>query len=366
MTLRHPFVFSAGLMSTAGLVLAACAPSAPGAQEDVEGTTTLVVAPSSEMSAAWAQFAVAQEQGFFADNGISVELQWPGGSSDVLQQMATGRVQIGAPTPEAVLAAEAKGQDVEMIYNWTRAPVQWLAVDKGSAITSFKDLEGKKVGVANLASGAKLLCEAAVRDAGGDPSKIDFVATGTGVAANDALKQGRVDALMLWDTEYTKMEQAGSQLQYLKSEAYGDLFSTTFAAQAEWVRSNPELVKGFGKAWAEATVWATENPEAAVEMMWKRYPQTKISDDPKLLDKHVELFEGRNVSAMTGDPIESKTLGQYPPKSIDTWLDFARQAKITSSPLKADALYTNDFVEAYNDFDEQAVKKSASEYTSDE
>ncbi|KRE39060.1 hypothetical protein ASG73_01475 [Janibacter sp. Soil728] len=249
-----------------------------------------------------------------------------------------------------------------MVYNWTRAPVQWLAVNKSGSIKSFKDLEGKKVGVANLASGAKLLCEAAVSEAGGDPSKIDFVATGTGIAANDALKQKRVDALMLWDTEYTKMEQAGSHLRYIKSEAYEDLFSTTFTAQAEWVKTNPELVKGFGKAWAEATVWATENPEAAVKLMWKRYPQTKISDDPKLLEKHVEIFEGRNVSAMTGDPVKSQTLGKYPTDSIDTWLEFARDSKITTTPLKADGLYTNDFVDAYNDFDPEAVRKSASEF----
>ncbi|MDC5698839.1 ABC transporter substrate-binding protein [Intrasporangium calvum] len=342
--------------------LAACAPAMPGSDAAPDGTTKVVVAPSSEMSAAWVQFAVAEDQGFFAENGIDVEVQWPGGSADVLQQLATGRVHVGAPTPEAVLAARSKGQDVQMIYNWSRSPVQWLAVTPESGIKSFADLRDKKVGVANLASGAKLLAEAAARDEGIEPSAINFIATGTGVAALDALQQKRVDALMLWDTEYTKMEQAGGKLRYIKPDSYSTLFSTTFVGQADWVSKNPKLVEAFGKAWAQATVWATKNPEGAVNLLWKHYPQTKTSDSPDLLTKQVQLFEGRNESALSGDPIARKTLGEYPADGVAKWADFALKAQITPNKVDSDRMYTNQFVQAFNDFDAKAVEDRAAAF----
>ncbi|MBO3087137.1 ABC transporter substrate-binding protein [Cellulomonas dongxiuzhuiae] len=349
--------------------LAACAPTPPSApnagsssgSED-KALTRIVVAPSSEMSAAWAAFAVAQDQGYFAEEGIEIELQWPGGSADLLQAMATGRVQIGGPTPEAVLAAAANGQDIKMTYNWSREAVQSLAVPADGEITSFADLKGGTIGVANFASGAKLMADAALRDAGVGADEVTFIAVGTGAAALDALTRGEVDALMIWDTEYTKMEQYGATLRYIMPEEYSRLFSTGFAAAADYIEENPDIVAGFGRAWAKGTVWATANPEGAVELLWEYYPQTKTDSSDTFLQEQVAIFEGRNAKAMSGDPVENGILGEFPPDALTAWVDFAVEYGVIPSPLDPASVYTNDFVEDYNDFDVAEVQAAAKSF----
>lgn len=346
------------------MALTACAPAMPGQDSDgkEDGLMSLTVAPSSPMAPHWVQFAVAEDLGYFKDNGLDVTLQFPGGSADVLQGVATNRIDIGAPTPEGVLAAISKGQPVKMFYNWSRASVQSLAVKTDSPIRDFGDLRGKIIGVSTLASGAKLVAEAALRDAGIRPTEVTFVAVGTGTAAMDALNTGEVDALMLWDTEYTMMEQNGTALRTTLPDNYKQLFSTTFAANDTMISGHPEALEGFGRAWTQATVWATANPEAAIQIMWKLYPETKTSDSPTLLQDQVDVFRARNIKALDGDPAESKTFGSYPDAGVKAWTEFAYTAGITSIILQPADTYTNDFVTAFNDFDIDAVRQNALQY----
>ena len=339
------------------LFMAACAPAAPGTGSGDGSATKLIVAPSSAMSPSWAAFAVAEKLGYFKQEDIQVELQFPGGSSDVMQAVATNSVQIGGPTPEAVLAAVDKGQSVKMFYNWSREAVQSLAVLEESNIHSFADLGGKTIGVAAISSGAKLIAEAALRDAGVDPAKVTFIATGAGVAAADALKKGAVDALMLWDTEYAMMTQSGMKLRTMMPERFAQLFSTGFTASDKFIESNPKALEGFGRAWSKATVWATENPEAAVKMTWELYPQTKTADTDEFLQQQVQIFKARNEKALAGDPIGSKHMGSFDEGSVGTWASFAAEYGITTKKLNSDDLYTNKFVEPFNDFDVDAVRK---------
>lgn len=362
MFIRRKAAVAAALASFS-LAVAACAPDDPSQNSDADpDATKIVVAPSSDLGPSWVAFAVAEEQGYFAAEGIDVEVQYIGGSSDVLSALSTNNVQIGAPTPEAVFPAREKDQDVIMIYNFTRGPVQYLAVKPDSGIKSFADLEGKTIGTSTLESGAKLLSDAMLREEGVNLDDVDYIATGTGVAAMEALDQDRVDALMLWDTEFTKMEQVGMDLEYIKPEPFAELFSTTFVAQEDWVNNNPEAVKGFGKAWAMGTVWADENPEAAIEMLWKHYPQTKTSSDPGLLQEHVEIFQSRHEAAMFGDPIENKIMGEYPEEGVEKWIEFATDYGIASGEHNPEDLYTNKYVEYYNDFDVDEVRESAANY----
>ena len=358
---RRSFFVLPAAIATAGLVVG-CAPDAPGSSSGDSSLTKLRIAPSSAMAAHWAQFAVAAEQGYFKENGIQVELMFAGGSSDVLQALATNNVEAGGPTPEAVLSALANGQSVRMFYNWSREAVQSLAVLDSSPVQDFGAMKGKKIGVQTLSSGAKLLAEAALRDADVTPDQVTFIAVGVGVAAVDALNRGAVDALMLWDTEYVMMEQTGTKLRTIMPDRYAQLFSTGFAATDDLIKSKPDALKGFGKAWSQATVWASENPEAAIKTMWKLYPQTKTSQAPELLTRQVAIFEARNEKALAGDPITAGTMGSFPEKAAAAWCDFAFEYGITKTKVNPDDFYTNEFVEAFNDFDALDIRRKAAAY----
>lgn len=371
---KRSLKFAAAAASVA-LLMAACAPDMPDSSSDGNAApanngstaggqapaevTNLIVAPSSPMGPHWAAFAVAEEQGYFAENGVDVELQFPGGSADVLQAVATDRVHIGVPSPEAVWAAVDNGQTAKMYYNWSREAVQALAVLEDSDFQSFADLKGANIGVAAISSGAKLIAESALRDEGIDPTEVTFIATGTGVAAADALSRGQVDALMLWDTEFVLMEQSGLKLRTFLPDDLAQLFSTGFATSQENIDSMPEALGGFGRAWSQATVWATENPEGAIEALWKHYPQTKTADGEDFLQQQVEIFEARNQKAMYGDPMDNMDFGVFPEAGVTKWMEFAAEYGMTTKKLEITDVYTNEFAEAFNDFDVEEIREAA-------
>ena len=334
--------------------------SSSSATEGGSGTTTVRLALSSPNSSSWDALAVGIHEGLFAKEGIKIELQVPGGSANVMQSMAAGRTDIGAPTPETAMAAIDKGQDAKLVYEWTRGPVNSIAVQADSPIKDFQGLEGKKVGVQTLASGAAVQVQSVMADLGMPKDSVKLVAVDTGASAWDALRRGRVDALALWDTEYAGMELQGADLRLIQPSQLEPLFSTTFVATGDFIKKHPDLMGAFGKVWAESTVWANANPDAAIRDMWAEYPETKTSGDgASLLEQQKKVWEARNEVVLKGDPETNKTWGKYDESSIQNWLDFLKSAGTVSDKLTADQVYTNQFADQYNDFDPAQIRALA-------
>lgn len=344
---------SAGL----ALSLAACGGDDPTPAAD--GLQTLTIGLTSAMDASWAPLAAGQAQGFFEAEGIAIETINPGAGGVVLQLMASDQIDIGAVTPDSVIAANFHGQRVQMIYNWLRGDTRWLAVNADSDINSYRDLVGKKVGVSTMGGGAMRATEAGMELEGISRTDAEFIVVGTGAAAYDALSRGRVDALSLWDTEYAGMENLGAKLKFVKNQELGRLFGTTFAAEPDWIEANKDLVEGFGRAFSKSVVWATENPEGAIESMWEIYPETKTSDGADFLAGQANVFKARNSLALIGDPAANKNWGAYTPEDVQVWIDFAVESAIIEEPIDAEGIYTNEFVEAYSDFDVAEVTATA-------
>src|SRR5690606_36354085 len=162
-------------------------------------------------------------------------------------------------------------------YNWNVRPVAKFGLLPDSPIQRVADFAGRTIGVQDLSSGPTQLATASLRQAGLDPDNdVTFVAVGTGSSALVALPRGRADALMLYDSLYAAIETSAEvELRYLAAEGIEDLFATTIVAPREFVEENPDIVAGFGRAWAKADVWAQTNPEAAIQIMWQLYPNSK-------------------------------------------------------------------------------------------
>ena len=90
-----------------------------------------------------APFYVAQGKGFFAENGLDVDMQRGYGSSDTVKRVAAGAFEIGFGDTGAVILSRAEGLKVKlfaMIY--VHAPYT-LIVRDDAEIKTPKDLVGK-------------------------------------------------------------------------------------------------------------------------------------------------------------------------------------------------------------------------------
>ncbi|WP_285025236.1 ABC transporter substrate-binding protein [Plantibacter sp. ME-Dv--P-122b] len=347
----------------AGLVLTGCTPAADGS----ESLTTIRFGLPTQMGANNSPMAVAQRLGYFAEEGLQVEIVHTKDATSIVQGIDSGSLEIGSTPPEPILQAKAQGNgdDLVLMYNYIRQQTGSIAVLADGPITSLSDFEGATIGQASLGTSNMLLSNGILHTEGLE-ADTDFsnLAVGTGAAARQALENGQVDALSLWDTEYAAMEATGVELRYFTTPEVESLFSTSYFTTRDYLDEHAEEAAGFGRAMAKATLFTSENPEAALTIMYEDYPETRIAgtDEADQLASDVVALERRIELLLAGDPVGTASFGAYAPEAARAWVDFALEAGIIDAPIDPDDLYTDELVERINEFDTAAVIDAATEW----
>ena len=89
----------------------------------------------------------AQEKGYFAEQGLDVDIQSPAGVNDAMSMVAAGKADIGLYYQQDVIQARAEQNvPIKSIGAVVQGPLNIVLSLKDKNITSPKDLEGKTVG----------------------------------------------------------------------------------------------------------------------------------------------------------------------------------------------------------------------------
>jgi NitT/TauT family transport system substrate-binding protein len=321
--------------------------------------------PVATINSSYCMYPTAIRMGYFAAEGLNVRIQPIPGSTSVVQTVMSGRLQIGGATPEPVLKAIQDGGDLVMVYDYVRAPTGPIAVLADGPIKSLADLRGKKLGAQSLASGNILLANAILSKLNIDPkTEITYLSVGVGAQAYQALKNGYIDGLVFFDSLYAQLEGLGAKLRYFYGPGQDRLFSTQLVVKRSAVEKDADLIRGFGRAVAKATVVAQINPEACVKMLWKEIPasrvpgmsgQDQLKNDILILEKRLELM-------ITPD-VEKHGFGYYNADDVKAWNEFAVEGGIIKNKFEnIDLLYTNKFVSDFNNFDRARIAQEAKEW----
>lgn len=354
------------LLMVAGMALAACGTTSNqgGAESPGAAPTKLkVLLALRSMYLAFAPFIVAQEMGYYREAGVDPELITCCGSIDVTKQIAAGQADIGAPSPEPAIIGRQPdvGMKVKFIYTAYRENIYQLAVPEGSSITSIPELKGKSVGVVNLGSGAVPAGKALIKTAGLDPEKdVRFVAIGEGLQAATAIKQKRVDALSLWDAMYAEVTNFDVKLRYLDNAPIAKYPSNGLLVRDDDLGPKAKAFGGFGRAVAKGTLFTLENPEAAVRIMWKRFPELRPSNkaEPEALADGLRIVRSR-FHVWTVDNRTTKKWGYSEPNDYRSFIDFMAQQGLVKVKVPVDDLITNKLVDDFNNFDAKKVREQA-------
>ncbi len=199
------------LKGSAGLAGLAFAAGATGAK--AQGLESVKLAFCSQLLCV-TPYEFTRAQGFFEEEGLSVELVYTRGGNAAMQAMVGGAVDYAATSFDVALQAFANGAEIRRFATTGRLPLFALAVAPGEvdAIAGLKDLEGKTVGVSALGNADHTMLLYLLVEAGADPAKVDFAVLGPNLF--EALRRGQVVAGMVQEPALTLIVEDGGKILF--------------------------------------------------------------------------------------------------------------------------------------------------------
>ena len=192
----------------------------------------------------------AEEAGYFAEEGLTVNIQPPAGVNDAMSMVAAGKADIGLYYQQDVIQARVE-QDVPVksIGAVVQGPLNIILSLKEKDITEPADLVGKTIGYAGTEL-SEALVRSIMQNSGVDPSSVEMIDVGFDLMSS--MVTGNVDATIgcLVNHEVPQMEKEGFEVNYFFPDDFGvpQYYEGIFLASDTMIQQEPEILAGFLRA----------------------------------------------------------------------------------------------------------------------
>lgn len=300
--------------------------------------------------------------GYNAEEGFRAQFLTVGGVSNAQVAVDRGDSDISTGVPSFALPILARGEwgKATHFYQYTY-PYKWdVAVQPASALASYQDLKGKNIGVSDFAGTEFPVTKNVLRQLGIDPDKdVKWTAVGSGVAAGVALQRGAIDALAYYDTGFGQIEGAGIAFKLLPLPKDLPMVGGQFLmALRERFTKYRDLLVGYGRSVAKASVFLAASPSAGARAFLKMYPEAapRGSSEADAI-KSVLIATARRIK-LYDPPYSGAKIGSINPE------EFRIEAQMNGmSVTSLEGFYTNELTEEINRFDREPIKAKALSYS---
>lgn len=280
------------------------------------------------------QFAgsyIADEQGFWAERGLSVRLDAGGPNAPVEPPVVTGTALVGISAADYTAAAVQQGAPFRIIAVAMQNNPFAIASLPTNPVNTPKDLEGKRIGMA-LANMPVLRTLATLNDV--DIDRIEVIPTQYDAAS---LVAGEVDCLLCWSTDLpVAMHVRGIESVTMLMADFGyTVHSQTYIATEDSLANRrAELVALMA---GEVQGWEVyrANLDAATDLTLARFPDAG-------LDRPTQIEQARRqVPLMFSDLTDSNGFGWF---TDDTVAQNIETLALLGTPVEA-ALWDRSILE---------------------
>ncbi|HXP29503.1 MAG TPA: ABC transporter substrate-binding protein [Stellaceae bacterium] len=306
------------------------------------------------LNATFTNVMIGERLGFMRQQGYRLDGLALGSLSGVFIGLDRNDIQFGVVNPSVALPLYAKGElpPITCFYEYTY-PYKWdVVVKPNSAIKSYADLKGKKIGVSNLGATDYPVTREVMRNIGIDPDKdVSWVVVGEGVSAGVALDREAVDALAYFDTGFGTIEATGIKLRYLPRPQRIPFIGGFFiAARRDFIDKSRAACVAFGRSIAMSTEYILANPAAGARAFLAMFPGTAPRDvtPAEAVQRTVKSVERRLT--LYRPPYKDAKLGAIQEAEWRAEADFIGLKIADLTPL-----YTNALIDEINDFDRAEV-----------
>lgn len=316
------------LLAIMAISLAACQPKADSAKQGDEGLTEVVISLDWVPNTNHTGLYVAQEKGYFKDQGLAVKIVQPSEDS-ASTLVANNRADFGVYFQSNMTSRLAKEVPITAVAAILQHNPAGLLSLKSLGAKSPKDLNGKR-----YSTWEDPIDDATVAHiVGGDLVKIPGEATDATVA----LRMNQFDYILAyygWDGIHAQLQNVDTNFFFLKDyEPVFDYYAPVIITNNKLLQTKPELVKKTLAAMKQGYIYAAKNPEESAEILVKHAPET---------NKELALASQKYISTQYLD--EEGDWGKFDYDRWDRFYDWVYKQGLLEKPLPPQAGVTNDYL----------------------
>ena len=205
---------------------------------------------------------VAQQRGYFKEQGLNVVIQEPADPSMPPKLVAAGNIDLAITYQPNLIIDIAEGLPLVRSATLIATPLNTLMVLDNGKINSLSDLKGKKVGIA-ISGSEEATIGKMLETVQLNYKDVEIINVGWALSAS--LASGKVDAIWggLRNFETNQLELEGFKAKAYFPEEHGvpTYDELVFVANAK--KYDAAMISAFNKALEQATTYIVNHPQAA-------------------------------------------------------------------------------------------------------
>ena len=231
--------------------------------------TPVTVQLSFLHQAEFAGFYAAEQQGYYAEEGLEVSFIEGGPEVNFIAPVVEGVAQFGVAQPADLILARAAGNPVRSVaVIYRRSPIVFFALSD-SGITRPQEFIGKKIRSTTTID-QTLRAMMSRLDIEPDQYEIEYLPSNVALfASGDVPVWGGLMNLFV-----REVQRAGYPINIIYPDDYGiHFYGNILITTDDLIENDPDLVQRFTRATLKGWTYAVENPETTGEFIQKYNPQ---------------------------------------------------------------------------------------------
>jgi NitT/TauT family transport system substrate-binding protein len=339
------------VLSLALVLLSACSgasngnTAAPASSGGAPEKANLKIGVGGQGQIIYMPLTLADQLGYFKQEGLSIDIQDLKGGADALQAMVGGSTDATMGFYEHTIRTQTQGKFIEMIATCDLYPGLVMFVGKSHPeAKTIKDMTNFKIGITSAGSSTEEMVKYLFKKNGLDPAGAQTVAVGSGGPAITALKSGLVDALVTVEPAASTIEKNGdgtvlydTRTEQGTKDVFGGAWPAGgFYVTTDFAQQNPRTSQALARVTVNTLKYI--NAHSAEEVAAKLpgqlfYPDGDQAFFAKVLGASQKMFSPDGKMPSDGPNNVLETL-----KAADTQTDWSK--------VDLSKTFTNTLVEA--------------------
>ena len=278
---------------------------------------------------------VAEEKGYFEEEGIELDIQFPANPTDPINLAAAGKVTMGITyQPDVIIAKTEQDIAVKSVGVLVRFPLNHLGFLEESGIKSPKDLEGKTIGFTGIPLNEAMV-ETMMETDGADFNSVTMVDVGFELSSSIVSERADAAIGMFINHEFPMLEYEGYNPGHIDPTDYGvpSFYELVVVTSDDTWNKEQANIEAFWRAVRKAFDDMENNPDEALTVLLKHQDEANFP--------LIQEVEKESLSILLP---KMKSSGKFGDQDEEVWkvtADWMTKAGLLTKEPNLDGIFVN-------------------------